>query len=229
MSDIAPLILLPGMGADARMFSSLRGGLPEIVTPPWIEPRSGESLVEYARRFARVIDPGRPFFLGGASLGGVIALEVAAALPNVRACFVIGSIRSGRSRPWHVKILRPITPLVGLLPCLAPFIVQLIGGWLRSPTRGVMIQLAQADPKFLRWASAAILKWQPSTETEHVRVHHIHGQQDRVFPVHMTEADCVVAGAGHLISITHPDSVIEFLRTSMEKIRQEISSSSPTS
>ena len=73
MSEPEPLILLPGMGADARMFTSLRGRLPEIVTPKWIKPLPRETLVEYARRFAQVIDPGRPFFLGGASLGGVMA------------------------------------------------------------------------------------------------------------------------------------------------------------
>ncbi len=224
MSEADPLILLPGMGADARMFSSLRGELPQIVTPPWIEPRPRESLVDYARRFAPMIDPGRPFFIGGASLGGIMALEVAAVLPHVRACFVIGSIRSHNSRPWHVKILRPVTPLVGLVPRLSPVLVRLLGRWLRSPTRGVLIQLADANPRFLRWASAAILKWKPSPETERVRVHQIHGDRDRVFPVHMTAADCVVSGAGHLISITHSDAVVEFLRQTMERIQTEESS-----
>jgi pimeloyl-ACP methyl ester carboxylesterase len=223
MNEAEPLILLPGMGADARMFSALRGGLPGIVTPAWITPRPHESLVEYARRFAGTIDPGRPCFIGGASLGGVMALEVAAVLPNVRACFVIGSIRSASSRPWRVKILGPITPLVGILPRLSPLIVRLLGRWLRPPTRGVLMQLTEADPQFLRWASAAILRWQPSPETRNVRVHHIHGERDRVFPVRMTEADHIVPGAGHLISITHPQAVVEFLRVSMEMIQQETS------
>ena len=217
----APLILLPGMGADARMFSALRSGLPQLVTPAWIKPLRRESLVDYSRRLAQVIDPGRPFFVGGASFGGVVALEIAAVLPNVRACFVIGSMRSADSRPWRVKLLHPVTPLVGMLPTMSPWVVRLLGGWLRSPTRGVMTQLGEADARFLKWAARAILTWQPSPETDRVRVCQIHGERDRVFPVHMARPDHVVSGAGHLISITHPQSVVEFLRDRMAAIASE--------
>ena len=161
MTDDTPLILLPGLGADARMFSAIHSGLPQLVTPPWIEPLRGESVAGYARRFAAVIDPGRPCFIGGTSFGGVVAQEVAAVLPHVRACFVIGSTRSDKSKPWRIRILRPITPFTVILPWMSPLLVRLLGSWLRLPTRGVMTQLADADAKFLRWGAQAILKWHP--------------------------------------------------------------------
>ena len=220
MPDADPLILLPGMGADARMFAPLRIGLPELVTPNWIEPERNESLTEYARRLARAVDPGGPCFVGGASFGGVVALEMSVAL-RARACFLIGSIRSADSRPWRVKQLHPLTPLVGMLPTMSPWLVRLLGGWLRSPTRGVMTQLGEADSQFLKWAARAILTWQPSPETARVRVCQIHGERDRVFPVHMANPDRVVSGAGHLISITHPQPVVEFLRDRMAAIASE--------
>ena len=221
MSDDVPLILLPGLGADGRMFSSIRSDLPQLTTPPWIEPRHGESVVDYARRYAAVIDPGRPFFIGGASFGGVVAQEVSAVLPNVKACFVIGSIRSPKSRPWHVRILRPITPFIGILPWLSPLLVRLLGSWLRPPTRGVLIQLAEADSKFLRWAAQSILKWKPSPELKRVRVCQIHGERDRVFPIHLMKADQIVPGAGHLVAITHPRFVMKYLRDQMTEIDGE--------
>ncbi len=223
MDEPDPLMLLPGMGADARMFSSLRNDLPQLVTPAWIEPSRGESLVDYSRRLAKVIDPGRPCFVGGASFGGVVALEIAAVLPRVRTCFLIGSIQSADSRPWRVKLLHPVTPLVGMLPTMSPWVVRLLGSWLRSPTRGVMTQLGDADARFLKWAARAILTWQPSPEIARVRVCQIHGERDRVFPVHMTRPDHVVSGAGHLISITHPQPVVEFLRERMAAIAREAS------
>lgn len=221
MSDELPLILLPGLGADARMFSSLRSGLPQMKTPAWIEPVRGETIAQYAARYAPVIDPGRPFFIGGASFGGVLAQELAVLLPNVRACFVIGSACSANARPWRIRILRPITPFIGILPRVSPLLVAILGNWLRPPTRGVLTQLADADRRFLRWAAQAILKWKPSPEISKVRVCQIHGDRDRVFPIHRADPDCVIPGAGHLISITHSKEVMKYLETKMAEIQQQ--------
>ncbi len=215
-----PLILLPGLGADARMFSSLAAGLPPIVTPRWIEPHHRESLVDYARRFARVIDPGQPCFIGGASFGGVVAQEIAAVLPGVRACFVIGSTCSDKSRPWRIQVLLPITPLVGILPRLAPLIGCVTGGWLRPATRGVLMQLSDTDPKFLSWGAGAILRWKPSPAATQVPVCQIHGSRDRIFPIGLTNPEHTVAGAGHLIAITHPKEVSELMRQQIERSMQ---------
>jgi pimeloyl-ACP methyl ester carboxylesterase len=117
--------------------------------------------------------------------------------------------------------------MVGILPAVSPLLVSLLGHWLRSPTRGVLTQLAQANPRFLRWAAGAILSWHPSPEAQHVRVFQIHGDRDKVFPIHLVEADRVVKGAGHLISITHAQEVIDFLQQSMENIRQETTPGPP--
>jgi pimeloyl-ACP methyl ester carboxylesterase len=215
----SPLILLPGMGADARMFAALRADLPQIVTPPWIEPARRESLILYARRLATTIDPGQPCYVGGASFGGVVALEMAAAL-HARACFLIGSVRSSQARPWQLALLRPMTPFIGVLPRMSPAVVRWIGQWIRPATRGVLMQLGDTDARFLRWAAHAILTWTPSPEVAHVRVCHIHGECDRVFPSRLAQADELVTGAGHLVSITHPTAVSEFLRGRIAEIER---------
>ena len=41
----------------------------------------GESLGDDAARLVPLVDPGRPWIVGGASFGGVVALELAAGLP----------------------------------------------------------------------------------------------------------------------------------------------------
>jgi predicted esterase len=76
MAD-TPLILFAGMGADERLFAPQREAFPQLVVPKWIEPVPGESLAEYARRFAEYVDPGVECYVGGASFGGFVALEVA--------------------------------------------------------------------------------------------------------------------------------------------------------
>ena len=219
MPEADPLILLPGMGADARMFALLRSGLPQLVTPNWIEPDRNEPLAVYARRLARAVDPGRPCFVGGASLGGVIALEMAVSL-KARACFLIGSMRSPDGLPWRLKALRPLTPLTGLLPWFTWLIPPLVGAAFGPFARDIAQQLADADARFMRWASQAVLSWKPSPEVAGVQVLQIHGDHDRVLPIGRTSPDCIVPGAGHLLSVTHPIVTSEFLLAGMKSVAQ---------
>ena len=67
-----PLILLPGMAADGRLFRHQCAALPCIRTPVWIEPRDREPLADYAQRFAQAISTGGRCFVGGASFGGIV-------------------------------------------------------------------------------------------------------------------------------------------------------------
>lgn len=42
-------------------------------------------------------------------------------------------------------------------------------------------------------------------------IHHVHGDRDRLIPVHRVRPDRVIAGAGHLLNITHPEAVNDFI------------------
>lgn len=42
-------------------------------------------------------------------------------------------------------------------------------------------------------------------------VHHIHGDRDRVIPIGLVQPDHVIAGAGHLLTMTHADEVNSIL------------------
>src|SRR3954470_18150998 len=102
----SPLILLSGMGADDRVFAPQREAFPQLMVPGWIAPEStDESLPSYAKRLAKRIDPGEPCFIGGASFGGFVALEMARHL-QAKACFLIGSVRSPAELPWRIRMLR---------------------------------------------------------------------------------------------------------------------------
>ncbi len=48
-NDTRPIILLPGMTADGRMFRLQRPAFPSLITPDWIEPRDREPLGAYAQ------------------------------------------------------------------------------------------------------------------------------------------------------------------------------------
>jgi pimeloyl-ACP methyl ester carboxylesterase len=214
-----PLILLSGMGADERVFAGQRDEFPQLVVPRWIAPLAHETLASYAQRFARAIDPGTDCYIGGASFGGFVAIEMARHLPHARACFLNGSSRSPAEQPRPLRMMRSIRGLAPWLPfgaaCrFADIGVSAFGAVPAPSTRAFFRQLSDSDAAFLRWASEAVLGWEVSDPPD-VPIHHIHGASDHVLPVGLVRADVIVAGAGHILSMTHPREVNAFLRERM--------------
>lgn len=106
MGKDVPIILLSGMAADERLFEAQVAAFPNLQVQPWMPPLPGESLRQYAARLAPLVDPGRTCLVGGASFGGVVALELAARL-SALGCILIGSIRSPAGLPWQWRLLQP--------------------------------------------------------------------------------------------------------------------------
>ena len=204
------------MGADERVFGPQRKAFPTLVVPEWITPEAGESLASYAARFARRVGPGRPCFVGGASFGGMVAMEVARRLPGVLGCFLIGSVRSPRELPARIRFARPAAKLARfvpfeLLPPVTRTGVALLGKFSSPATRGFLKQVSDADATFLRWASGAVVRWEDAGPVT-FPVHQIHGDRDRILPWRKTKPDVLVRGAGHVLTLSHPGEVNAFLR-----------------
>ncbi len=217
-----PLVLLSGMGADERLFRFQREQFSNLRLPGWISPERGDDLPRYARRMAEHIDPGGPCFVGGASLGGMIAIEAARHL-DCLGCFLIGSVRSPRELPWRVRMMKPVAAVLppgsgGVPPLAAKLALFCVGRLLPSAPRSLLRQLADTDRKFLRWASMALLQWKPHTESMTVPVRQIHGDRDHVLPHSLTRPDRLVHGGGHLLPMTHAEDVNAFLREGMAEL-----------
>jgi pimeloyl-ACP methyl ester carboxylesterase len=222
LAETFPLILLPGMGADRRLFQRQIESLENVLAPDWIAPEPRDTLATYAERMAGTFDPGGPCFVGGASFGGMVALEMTRHL-DARACFLIGSIRSPDQLPLRLRLLKPLASVLpswslALPRGLARVMLATVGPLLRPATRSVLQQFADSDGRFVRWASLAILAWQGPPEPPIVPVFQIHGDRDRVLPHRMTRPDVLVRGAGHLLSITFPDAVNQFLKSHMDEL-----------
>ncbi len=72
-----PLILLPGLAASREVFEPQRKRFPSLIVPEWPKPDRGETLSQYAERFAASLVPEGPCVLGGLSFGGMLAQEMA--------------------------------------------------------------------------------------------------------------------------------------------------------
>lgn len=100
-----PLFVLPGIGADGRLFAGQRS-VRDIRVIDWIAPaHQRETLEDYARRLAGTLTINEPFDLGGASFGGMVALELARHLAPERV-FLFGSCRTPSSIALSLRMLR---------------------------------------------------------------------------------------------------------------------------
>jgi pimeloyl-ACP methyl ester carboxylesterase len=218
MSPIPPIYLLPGLGADHRLFQPLIDlGLP--VTPvDFIRPEGDESLVAYAARMAAHIATlhggplvGSPHYIGGVSLGGVIATEVARITQPTKTLLISTVVRS-REIPPYFKFFRYV-PLHRVISAdfLRKYAPRERYGGMNPAYRKILDDMRnEADPKFLRWAMHAIVTWrQPIALDNIIR---IHGSYDMMFPGILLGPRDRVPKAGHTMVMTHAPAVADWLR-----------------
>jgi pimeloyl-ACP methyl ester carboxylesterase len=211
------LVLVSGLGADARLFIPQQALPWPIRVVEWIEPQHGEPLAGYAERLVERVKVEKPFFLGGVSMGGMIALEMSRWM-EPEAVFLIASARSGRAiNPLFRACGRLIggAPLwAGLPPAIAKPVALLLARYTVSRANHLTHEQAElcrqmaadASPRFVRWGCRATVGW-PGVDLPRVAVYHIHGDRDRMMPLRRVKPDHVVRGGGHLINLTHADEV----------------------
>lgn len=209
------IILLSGLGADDAMFAPQTWAFPELIVPAWFEPLPDESLDAYAARMIEKIGSiDAETWIGGASFGGILALHMAEQV-QPKGVILLGSVRSPFQLPAYVRWARyirwatPLIPVRLLQVTLMPLAMLLAGKrWPRL--YGLAWQLSRANPRVICWSIRRLLEWQRIPEPK-CPVYHIHGARDMVLPARLTTPDHIVRGGGHIVSLTHPQAVNEYL------------------
>ncbi|QJW92899.1 alpha/beta fold hydrolase [Frigoriglobus tundricola] len=205
------MIMLSGMAADERLFAPQLARFPNLRVQPWVQPFPGEALRGYASRLARLVDPGRPCIVGGASFGGIVALEMAPHL-SALGCVLIGSVRSPLELPWRWRYL---APLAELGPDRVAVLTRTAAHWgngvFARATLRRLERLSRPEAAFVRWAMCAVVRWRSRPATGRTRVFQIHGALDRTLPVERTRPDVIVPAGGHALTLFSPAAVNEFL------------------
>lgn len=214
------LYLIPGSGADGRMFAAQRERFAQAMTPEWLPPtHRKEPLEEYARRLAKKIDTSTPFVIGGVSLGGMVALEMARHTQPL-AVILIASSRSSQALPTPHrltgKFMRALpNPVIKGLFRFSAFIAKkAIPDRVRNKPLYVSM-LKEMPPSLVRWQSGAATEWFPKTLPP-VPIYHIHGEHDPILPPNRVKADRYIKG-GHLINMTQAGTVNDFIDECLNK------------
>ena len=203
--------LIPGLGADERVFRGLHLPGPSTVLH-WLPPQSPtEPLRHYAARLAEAVPPGQLCWLVGVSFGGLLALEIGRLRPLARVV-LISSLADARQLPPLLKLGRAtglyrLVPF-GLLPRL-PRLAQ----WLFGARNGREYQLLarilrDTDPAFARWATRQLLQWDSTGVPTATR---LHGTHDRLLPAGAAPIDYLLPGAGHFMIVSHAAQVSRLL------------------
>ena len=218
------LILIPGLGTDERLFERQRSVFSDLWVPPWILPRDDEGLADYAARMAEIISEKQtePIVLGGVSLGGMLAYEIARHI-KPQAVVLIASCRTRQGIRGFFRAagyLWPVVPSGAFkvakfisLPALRTF------GSLMPEHRRLCAQMfSEMDSRFMHWAISAILNWNPIPLTQ-TPVYQIHGAHDRIIPLKCVSPDEILSHGGHLINLTHADAVNAFIQNVIAKVQ----------
>jgi pimeloyl-ACP methyl ester carboxylesterase len=191
--------LLPGMGADGRMFPDAWRTLENSSIIEWPTYDGERSIAALAKRVLAEHSIQAEDTIVGCSLGGMVACEIAKMKP-VSSLVLIGSAITKNEISSLLSILHPLidfTPLTFLQRCAA-----------KLPADAAQM-FSASDPGFIRAMCCAIFEWDGLTEVPSNLVR-IHGRRDLVIPV--PSGIQHILDGGHLISMTHSQDCVRIIR-----------------
>jgi pimeloyl-ACP methyl ester carboxylesterase len=224
----ARLVLFSGLGADGRLFEPQRRDLEpagvRVETPSWIEPLTDhETIGSYAARMARTIEPLAPaerLFVGGASLGAIVALEAARHLPRCEKVFMFGGCRDTRAvAPFfrfacHLAQWVPLPVLKAILYG-APAALVLFESLNWEHMRLYARMVNDASIRQVRWSAGALLGYRSVGDPPGVGVRLIHGSRDLLIPAKLVCPDYLIRRGRHLVALSRPEEVNGYLLREM--------------
>lgn len=202
--------LLPGLGATAAMYNTLRRKIAfPIKFIDWPSYRGEKTYSDVARRVIGEYGIVDGDVVGGSSLGGMVALEMTK-LITPRAVILLGSAL----RPAEVqRLLTLLSPLATITPIS---FLQLVAGRYSPLLRAAF---SHADINFIRAMGLYLPHWTGYSGTKH-DIFRLHGGKDHIIPCPSAGSE-VIEDAGHLLMITHAKETAEF----MERVQMKIDSS----
>jgi len=203
---------ISGLGADERAFSRLQidpGYRLQVI--PWILPLKNETIHDYAKRMSAAITEKDPILIG-LSFGGIMCTEIARIIP-VEKIIIVSSIKTSGELPGWMKAaawlkLHKIVPLRST-KLTAPIQNHMLGVTDEEDKRIAEHYRKHADINYVKWAVDQVMNWK--NDRVHPAIYHIHGDNDKLFPIGKTKPDYTVKDAGHFMIMNKAREVSELI------------------
>lgn len=199
-----PVYFVPGMAASTTIFERIN--LPketfEMFFIEWFLPNVNETLQSYAKRMSKKVNHENAILIG-VSFGGVLVQEMAQFL-NVKKIIIISSVKCNSELPQRMKIAKA-TKAYKLLPTSLLQDIEMLakfafGDTLKRKLKLYETFLQMRDKKYLDWAIEQMICWQRNQID--IKVVHIHGDIDEVFPPKNINNFIPVKGGTHAMILT---------------------------
>jgi pimeloyl-ACP methyl ester carboxylesterase len=192
------IYLFPGMGADRRMYPGSWSNLKPRTCIEWPAYAGETSIHALAKRIIadhRIVPDD---LLVGASLGGIVACEIAKTTP-VAGLVLVGSAKSKEEINRFVSMIHPLIDLTPLR----------FAQRLSASAPGELAQMfSDSQAAFIRAMCRAIFDWDGLGDVS-VDLLRIHGRQDKVIP--LPKGIQHVLNGGHLIAMTHAQECVDII------------------
>lgn len=207
------IFLIPGLGADARIFQYINLQGCEVIPISWLVPEKQDTLSTYAQKLIGhyKITPGS--IVIGNSLGGMLTIEIAKRI-DLNKAILISSIKTKSEAPkshiWYKYL-----PLYKLIPSSwlprIGFIVRMVMGRMSKHHQELFTSMLRGtSPKFIKWALGAILHW--DNQTIPPNVYHITGDKDKVFPYQRIKGATIIKDGTHIMIYTKAKEINNWLK-----------------
>jgi pimeloyl-ACP methyl ester carboxylesterase len=214
------IYLLPGLGADKRMYEQQLKVLPGAEVIEHLKPVEGQSLTDYAGRVADLIDTRAPFILIGTSLGGIVSLELSRII-SPQKIILIASVKCRSEMPGFIRAMKYLK-LHKLISgkgykSFNNLMVRRLDSRGDSPAAEVIKAMTRdTSPEFIEWAIDAVINWTPPQKFT-TEIVHIHGTADQLFPFSNIRNAIPVQKGSHVMNMTKADEVNQILLEVLNK------------
>jgi pimeloyl-ACP methyl ester carboxylesterase len=190
---------ISGLGADERIFEHLQFRNYDLRFISWLQPSRNETIEDYAFRMAKSIQE-KDAILLGVSFGGMMGIEIARQIP-LQKLILISSIKSAHELPRWMKMAGNLK-LNRVIPMRPYSFITRIGNRRLGVTNADEEKMVEAYRKsvnagYLDWAINQILNWK--NDWVPPGVVHIHGDEDKIFPIKEIRATHIIKGATHFM------------------------------
>jgi len=215
---MSKIYLIPGLGADCRIYNNIDLNDHEVICVDWIEPHKTDTLATYAQKLIYQYNILPKSMVIGNSLGGMIAIEIAKIIP-VAKVIQISSIKTISEAPWYFSWLRAIPfykPIPGKVFTRLEFLIKPFFGHMNEADNWLFVDmLKKSSPVFLKWAMDATLKWDNKVILKNV--FQIIGDKDVVFSYQKIKGAIIVKGGTHIMIFERAKEVTKILKQILKK------------
>lgn len=190
---------ISGLGADEKAFSKLDVKGFQLKFIHWLMPLPNETLSAYAQRMRQEIPEENPILMG-LSFGGMVCTEIAKQIP-VKRIILISSIKSSQELPGWMRTVATLR-LHKIIPLKSTKLTEPLQNRFLGVTSDEDKKVAAnyrrgVDIKYINWAVNEALNWK--NNWQHPYIFHIHGDNDRMFPIKNIKPTFIIKNGGHFM------------------------------